>query len=543
MSDYDDAKLAAEAFDIQGELIELEPLVRGHINRTWVSTWSTDEDAGGGATRRYLHQRINEHVFGDVEGLMHNVEAVTRRLAEVEEGTPYEALRLVWTRSGEHWLRAGDGPWRTYDFVEGTEAFDRCGGPSQAFEVARIFGWFQHALEAPFLWSARHRASHAPHHDLASLAFLDERLEAHLDGLRVAGDEAWPVLEEELFFDEPGDTFTATVLATEQGELRRVAALFDAMSENTSLQAGIVSAIGWTSLSTAQPILEHLLAASAPEELKCVGMAALAIHRHDPGARLAELMKSEHLPLRRRALRAAGELGRSDLLPQLEPSSEADREARFWSSWSATLLGSKTASDELQRFMDDEHLGESATRLAMAAADVPAAARRIRELSDDGAPTRAALLRARALCAPQLAPWLLEAMAIPALARLAGDAWATFSGVAIDGAFAAPRPEGFESSPNDDPRDHNVAEDPDEKLRWPNPDALGQWWSQHRADFSGAERYLAGKPLDAAQLRSVLRSGMQAQRHLAALHLALRDPTAPLFEVRAPAPRQLALMA
>jgi N-acetylhexosamine 1-kinase len=69
-------------------------------------------------------------------------------LAEVQAGSPYEALRLVWTRTGEHWLRAADGPWRTYHFVEGTEAFDRCSGPSQAFEVARIFGWFQHGLEA-----------------------------------------------------------------------------------------------------------------------------------------------------------------------------------------------------------------------------------------------------------------------------------------------------------------------------------------------------------------------------------------------------------
>ena len=111
---------------------------------TWISTWRDE----GGAEHRYLHQRINEHVFGDVAGLMHNVEAVTRRLAEVEAATHYEALRLVWTRTGEHWLRADDGPWRTYHFVENTEAFDRCSGPDQAYEVARIFGWFQHGLEA-----------------------------------------------------------------------------------------------------------------------------------------------------------------------------------------------------------------------------------------------------------------------------------------------------------------------------------------------------------------------------------------------------------
>lgn len=143
MSERDEAQAAISAFDIDGELVGLEPLVRGHINRTWVSTWEA-----AGQPRRYLHQRINEHVFADVAGLMHNVEAVTRRLAEVESSSPYEALRLVFTRAGDHWLRAPDGPWRTYDFVENTEAFDRCSGPEQAFEVARIFGWFQHGLEA-----------------------------------------------------------------------------------------------------------------------------------------------------------------------------------------------------------------------------------------------------------------------------------------------------------------------------------------------------------------------------------------------------------
>ena len=144
MTERDEARRAAEAFAVDGQLVGLEPLVRGHINRTWISTWRDE----GGAEHRYLHQRINEHVFGDVAGLMHNVEAVTRRLAEVEAATHYEALRLVWTRTGEHWLRADDGPWRTYHFVENTEAFDRCSGPDQAYEVARIFGWFQHGLEA-----------------------------------------------------------------------------------------------------------------------------------------------------------------------------------------------------------------------------------------------------------------------------------------------------------------------------------------------------------------------------------------------------------
>jgi len=46
----------------------------------------------------------------------------------------------------------------------------------------------QHAEEATFLWILRDAAAQAPHYSLKDLADIDERVEAHIDGLRVAGD-------------------------------------------------------------------------------------------------------------------------------------------------------------------------------------------------------------------------------------------------------------------------------------------------------------------------------------------------------------------
>ena len=46
----------------------------------------------------------------------------------------------------------------------------------------------QHAEEAAFLWLLRSNAVSAPHYDLDDLSGLDERVEAHIDGLRIAGD-------------------------------------------------------------------------------------------------------------------------------------------------------------------------------------------------------------------------------------------------------------------------------------------------------------------------------------------------------------------
>ena len=51
----------------------------------------------------------------------------------------------------------------------------------------------QHAEEAAFLWLLRDAAVRAPHYDLSDLFSLDDRVEAHIDGLRIAGDPGWEV--------------------------------------------------------------------------------------------------------------------------------------------------------------------------------------------------------------------------------------------------------------------------------------------------------------------------------------------------------------
>jgi hypothetical protein len=55
----------------------------------------------------------------------------------------------------------------------------------------------QHAEEASFLWLLRHAAVSQPHYSLADLSKLDNRVEAHLDGLRVAGESGWNVVQGE----------------------------------------------------------------------------------------------------------------------------------------------------------------------------------------------------------------------------------------------------------------------------------------------------------------------------------------------------------
>ncbi|MCA1685380.1 MAG: hypothetical protein LC745_05240, partial [Planctomycetia bacterium] len=53
----------------------------------------------------------------------------------------------------------------------------------------------QHAEDAAFLWLLRDSAARQPHYSLSNLAALDDRIEAHLDGLRVAAEPGWQIVK------------------------------------------------------------------------------------------------------------------------------------------------------------------------------------------------------------------------------------------------------------------------------------------------------------------------------------------------------------
>jgi reactive intermediate/imine deaminase len=58
-------------FQQQGEFLEAMPYGTGHINDTFASRFRTDR-----GVVRYIHQRINQHVFREPEQVMENIAAV-----------------------------------------------------------------------------------------------------------------------------------------------------------------------------------------------------------------------------------------------------------------------------------------------------------------------------------------------------------------------------------------------------------------------------------------------------------------------------------
>jgi uncharacterized protein (TIGR02270 family) len=398
----------------------------------------------------------------------------------------------------------------------------------------------QHAEDAGFLWLVRDAAVHAPHYDLTDLTHLDARVDAQIDGLRIAGEAGWEICKGALGREDPGEVFAAAVLAYESGDDDRIQTVFSAGSGSLGTSAGSVSALGWLAYEEGKNIIQQLLGAASPN-LRRIGIAASAIHRKDPGLVLSDAVADENLLLRARALRAAGELGRVDLLSSIQKNltSEYDK-CRFSAAWSAALLGDLNSVPVLKAIADlDVRYKEQAATLALRRMDLATAAKWQRELAENPGSARLAVIGIGAIGDPRLIPWLIEQMKVPGLARVAGESFTMISGVDIgyedlEGEW----PEGFESGPTEDPDDENVEMDPDENLPWPNPELSQKWWNNHRSNFQNGTRYLIGKPITEDWLQQVLRIGRQRQRAAAALELVLRRPGQPLLELRAPGFRQ-----
>jgi uncharacterized protein (TIGR02270 family) len=400
----------------------------------------------------------------------------------------------------------------------------------------------QHAEEAAFLWLLRDAAVAAPHYSLKDLAELDDRVEAHIDGLRVAGDEGWPFCADGLGFQESGEVFAAAVIALEGEDRERIEEVYSAVEDAPETARGLVSAIGWISPDKLQGKAAGLLSSQDPLWRR-VGISACAVHRVDCGDHLTRAVEDPDSMLRARALRAAGETARLDLLPVLrrEMRSEA-AECAFWAAWSAVLLGDRGDGVSVLKAMalSGGPFASAAIQVLLRAIEPAETGRWLKALFQNPERCRDLILGCGVSGDPVYLPWLISQMGEdPQFARVAGESFSFITGVDIaykdlEGEW----PEGFEAGPTENPEDEDVSLDPDEDLPWPEPERIEAWWDANKGRFHSGERYLVGEPVAKAHCERVLRSGMQRQRVAAALELALMDPKSPLFETRAPGFRQ-----
>ena len=385
-----------------------------------------------------------------------------------------------------------------------------------------------------------------PYATLARLDRFDRRLTAHLQGLRLSGDEGRAMCEAALETPFPGVMFPLVVLALEDRDdalLARLFALTQALPQTT---AGLLSGFGWVERSRLQGTVARLLR-DREEFNRMIGVAACTMHGVDPGIGTGRLLQDAAPLVRARAFRATGELGLANLLGSCTDGiKDPDEHCRLWAAWSAVLLGDRGAAHDvmaLHAFRPGPHR-ERAFRLALQAMPLEATHAALRRLAADEDNLRWVIQGSGIAGDPAYVPWLIKQMDDVKLARVAAEAFTFISGLDLgDEALDRPAPEGFEAGPTDDPDDPDVDTDPDDGLTWPDAGEIFGWWEKNGKRFQPGTRYFMGAPVSRAHCIDVLKNGYQRQRILAAHYLCLLDPGTPLFNTSAPAWRQQKLLA
>lgn len=399
----------------------------------------------------------------------------------------------------------------------------------------------QHAQEAAFLWLLRNNAVNAPHYDLNDLAKLDDRIDAHLDGLRISGDYGWTVCSENLQIKESGEVFAAAILALEGQSIERINLVYNIVEDAPETLNGLVSAFGWVEPHNLQGKVNGLLVSENPL-WRQIGLAACAIHRVDPGKYLEQAILDDNINLRARALKAVGELGRVDLINALlEQLSHDNDNVRFWAAWSAVLIGDRDQAVNLLRHEIElnSKFCFPAMQVALPVLDTQSIKKTLKPLSVNDDVLRLAIMGAGISGDPCYIPWLIEHMENTDLARVAGEAFSYLCGVDLaDQDLEGDLPESDLNGPNENPEDENVALDSDEDLPCPDPLLVQQWWQKNENYFKPDVCYFYGKPYNLAQCEWVLRNGTQRFRYAAALRLALMQPDQALYEIRTKGKRQ-----
>jgi uncharacterized protein (TIGR02270 family) len=257
--------------------------------------------------------------------------------------------------------------------------------------VARYFD------EATFLWAQRDRAVDGPQYSLRLLARLDGRLEANLDGLRLAGDFGWDLCAAGLEDGGPGEAFAAAVLAFDGGAEPRVRLVLEKGPTAPPRARAVVSALGWLPYERVKGAIAQL-AGSRSIAQRYVAIAAAAAHRRPPSLPLSRALGGDPW-LDARVFRAVGELGAGDARGLIAQGlKHADEGCRFWAAWSGALVSDEAAP--LATLLEVAEAGgphaEAAARLAARRLDPRAAGRWVRRLADQSRAPRTAVIAAGA---------------------------------------------------------------------------------------------------------------------------------------------------
>jgi uncharacterized protein (TIGR02270 family) len=221
----------------------------------------------------------------------------------------------------------------------------------------------QHVEEIEFLWAQREVALGSPRYTMRELAQLDERIEAHVQGVIAAAEHAIPLLEERLAATEAPAVFAGAYPMLRLGGqyVSRVLEIFSA-SRGPRLD-GITRALSMAPVEAFLPQIRSLVLSAEPAVAAAATEVLIFRRAHDPKpGRILLLVQEEEPSVRLRAWRVAGYLG-TPLEPRLYASGMRDENAAVRSAallaaaWSR-VSGAVMFARQLARVPTPENLDQ-----------------------------------------------------------------------------------------------------------------------------------------------------------------------------------------
>ena len=395
----------------------------------------------------------------------------------------------------------------------------------------------QYCNEASFLWILRSISINEPHNTKSDIASLEERIDAQLDGLMTSIEIGWQVCDNALEIQEPGEVFTALVIAMRSHAPEKIKTAVHAGLNSPAALPGLISALGWLPSDVVNPWIERFLYGKDLQH-KFLGIAACSVRRSDPGDVLLSILKrddcTQDIMLYSRALRLVGELRRQDCMSFLHDAcNHTNDDIKFWSNWSSILLGEIKNTENLKDFIFKiGSYQNKAIQIAFRVLPIDIAREWISELSKDEKQIRVVIKSIGILGDPHAVNWLIDKMNDPLYAKLSAESFVYITGVDLEeNGLNIDTPEDYPLIPNDDMYDDIMGLDEDENLPYPDVVKLALIWQKYGQKFIIGKRYFMGKLITQESLEDHINNATQRQRHAAAMELALIDNERPLINI------------
>ncbi|MFV0471351.1 MAG: phosphotransferase enzyme family protein [Paludibacteraceae bacterium] len=130
-------------FDIGGDISEITPFGEGLINSTYRVSLKNSKD-------EFVLQKINHHIFTDIELLQNNILRITNHIRtklieNKETNIERKTLTIIPAKNGQLYYFDGDSYWRTTLLISESKTFESV-TPEFAYYAGQAFGKFQHML-------------------------------------------------------------------------------------------------------------------------------------------------------------------------------------------------------------------------------------------------------------------------------------------------------------------------------------------------------------------------------------------------------------